>query len=804
VTAADTSEQAARPPVPEAGDQVFDARPPGERYFRHPGDVVRLVLWGSAALALGVVIAVGTATTDGITTDLGQVAGRVAVSIRELLLALTQVVVITVTALVVAGLVLRRRWRRLGVVLLSAGAGAAAWAVVAALVDLPGRLEDAVTSGTWIASTRFPSPTYVAAAAAAAMVGKPWMGRPWRRAADISLAALVVVLASAGSGGVPELLLAVATGSTVGAALLVAFGAPNRRAPAAAVATALRDAGIEATGLELVRAQGGRAQLYIVERSDGSRSFVKVYGRDTRDADFLYRAYRAALLRGPNDNWPSLSLKHDVEREALLLMLAGTGGVTCPRVDGLASIPDGTVVLALQYIDGPLLEAAGDALDDELLDATWREVRTLHERRIAHRSLRAANIIAGEDHPVLIDFGFGEESAPDRTMAIDRAELLASLAVLVGPPRAVSSAVRVIGPEAVATALPYLQPLALSASTRKQAKKALLRELRVEIENATGQETVPLERLVRVQPRTLLMITALVGAFYVLLPQLANVGDSFRAIRTANFGWLAVAAVMSALTYLASAIGMAGGVRPHIPFVPNLQAQAASTFVNRVTPANVGGMALNVRFLQKAGVDPAEAVTGVGLNSVAGAIVHIALLVVFFAWAGQKGNSFSIPSSSKLLVIIAVVLALAGIVAATRRGRALLKTHVLGAAKRSFSGLAGVATSPAKLTALFGGSGGVTLAYIAALAASVAAFENNVTLAQVGAVYLGASVIAAAAPTPGGLGALEAAIVAGLTGVGMPSGDAVAAVLAFRLITYWLPIIPGWLCLHAMERRGLI
>ena len=63
----------------------------------------------------------------------------------------------------------------------------------------------------------------------------------------------------------------------------------------------------------------------------------------------------------------------------------------------------------------------------------------------------------------------------------------------------------------------------------------------------------------------------------------------------------------------------------------------ASSFVNRVTPANVGGMALNVRFMQKAGVAPAEAVTGVGLNAAAGAVVHLVLLFVFLAWAGQGG-----------------------------------------------------------------------------------------------------------------------------------------------------------------------
>jgi glycosyltransferase 2 family protein len=216
-------------------------------------------------------------------------------------------------------------------------------------------------------------------------------------------------------------------------------------------------------------------------------------------------------------------------------------------------------------------------------------------------------------------------------------------------------------------------------------------------------------------------------------------------------------------------------------------------------------MALNVRYLQKAGVEPSQAVTGVALNSVVGAVVHVALLVIFFAWAGRSSSAaFKIPADSKTLVVIAVVLALAGIVVATRRGRRLVKTHVVRFVKQSIRSLATLAHSPAKLAALFGGSAAVTLAYITALAASVAAFHGDVSFAQIGAVYLGASLIAAAAPTPGGLGALEAAVVAGFTGVGLESGVAVAAVLAYRLVTYWLPIVPGWLAFRRLDRRGMI
>jgi undecaprenyl-diphosphatase len=105
---------------------------------------------------------------------------------------------------------------------------------------------------------------------------------------------------------------------------------------------------------------------------------------------------------------------------------------------------------------------------------------------------------------------------------------------------------------------------------------------------------------------------------------------------------------------------------------------------------------------------------------------------------------------------------------------------------------------------LFGGSALVTLAYIGAFAASVEAFGGGAGIIVIGAVYLGASALAAAAPTPGGLGAIEAALVAGLTGVGMAAGPAVSAVLLYRLATYWLPVVPGWLAWRALLRRDYV
>jgi undecaprenyl-diphosphatase len=786
---------------------AFDVRPPGERYFRHPGDVLRLVVWGVTTIAVAVLVGSGTATAQGVSDDVASVFGQIADGARELLLVLVQAFALGGPLVILAALVVRGRWRRIGLLLLAAAVGALIWIGLDLLRDLPGRLPGALSGDTWIATTRFPTLPYLTGAAAVTMVGKPWLSRSWRRAADLALTALALAMAIAGIAGVPELALAAAAGATAGAAVLVLFGAPNRRPTPAAVAAALEGAGLAVRGLDLRRAEGGRTQLYEAQPIDGDPVFVKVYSRDSRDADLLYRAFRTALLRGTADRWPSTDLRRQVAYEGFLMMLARRGGVRCPRVAAVAPLGDGSVVLAMEQVDGVRLDAADEAvpLDDEALDAVWHEVQLLHDTGLAHRSLRAANVLETTDGPVLIDFGFGETAASPRMRAVDRAELLASTAAITDPPRAVAAAARVLPAEDLGATLPFLQPLALSSATRHSVSKSVLAELRDGVAEATGVEPPPLERLVRVRPRTLLIIAMLVGAFYVLLPQLANVDDSVKALKHANYGWLAASLVMSALTYVSSAVGLAGGVTVRLPFGPNVDTQLASSFVNRVSPANVGGMALNVRFLQKLGLDSAEAVTGVGLNSLVGGVVHLVLLTVFVAWAGQGGGSgFSIPTDSKTLVIIAVVLALLGIVLATRRGRRLFRTRVVTFFQRSWRSLTVLARMPTKLAALFGGSIGVTLAYIASLTAACAAFNGGVSIAEVGAVYLGASVVASAAPTPGGLGAMEAALVAGFTGVGMDSGKAVAAVLGYRLLTYWLPILPGWWSFHRLERRGLI
>src|SRR5207248_8713789 len=205
------------------------------------------------------------------------------------------------------------------------------------------------------------------------------------------------------------------------------------------------------------------------------------------------------------------------------------------------------------------------------------------------------------------------------------------------------------------------------------------------------------------------------------------------------------------------------------------------------------------------GVEAGAGVAAVGVNSLAGALVHLVLMAVFFTWSGRGlSKAFKLPSGSKLLLILAIVVAVVGIVLATRPGRRFAVGKLIPGLRSAAASLRRVARNPGKMIMLFGGSALITLAYVGALAAAVQAFGGGPGIVLIGAVYMGAAAIAAAAPSPGGLGAIEAALVAGLTGVGMPAGPAVSAVLLYRLATYWLPVAPGWLSWRVLLRREYV
>lgn len=96
------------------------------------------------------------------------------------------------------------------------------------------------------------------------------------------------------------------------------------------------------------------------------------------------------------------------------------------------------------------------------------------------------------------------------------------------------------------------------------------------------------------------------------------------------------------------------------------------------------------------------------------------------------------------------------------------------------------------------------LTSIAAFHLACAAFGISFSLPESALLFMTANTIASAAPTPGGIGAVEAALVAALTSTGVEPATALGAVLVFRLVTFWAPVPPSWLALQQLRKADVV
>jgi uncharacterized membrane protein YbhN (UPF0104 family) len=291
-------------------------------------------------------------------------------------------------------------------------------------------------------------------------------------------------------------------------------------------------------------------------------------------------------------------------------------------------------------------------------------------------------------------------------------------------------------------------------------------------------------------------------AGYVLLTQLAQV-DLIGLFRTADWRAVAIGFLLTVLTFVAAAWSLSGFVPERIPLHRTVIAQLAGSFATLVSPPTIGSIAINVRFLQRSGLHPVLAAASVGVAQVMAFVFHIVLLFGFGIVAGtQADHAFDLPPWLIFAIIGLAIVALALLaVPAVRR---LIVERLRPTLKEVMPRLLTVAQRPLKLLEGIGGILLLNAAFIGVLYASIVAFGGTMSIPVVAVVYLAGATLGQAAPTPGGLGAVEAALAAGLTAGGLDGGIAVSAVLLFRVLTFWLPTIPGYFSFNWLTRKGLL
>ncbi|WP_426310443.1 flippase-like domain-containing protein [Cellulosimicrobium sp. E-16] len=590
----------------------------------------------------------------------------------------------------------------------------------------------------------------------------------------------------------------------LGAAHATEGASPDRTVGASPVAES-QDAPSDSAAIALTRA--GDNRVYAMLAEDDVRRDVVVLDGDRQVVGFLARFWRSLRLRG-SEGRAAISLRAAAERAALLSYAARAAGVRTPRLLGVAESDD-SMVLVQEHATGAvsLRDLPVEGLTGSVLNEAWRQLRLAHAAGIAHRALTSDVMLVSHEPATgapqvwLTGWEQGDIASSELARRMDLAQMVALLALRVGASRAVESAASVLPDDDIAAIGPLLQSVALPPSTREEIRqnKELLKELRAALVERLPEADVEPQRITRFGARTVLTIALVIAAVTALVTSF-NFEQIAEAVTEAN-PWLAVLSfVLGILTWVGAALTLTAFSPKRLPFWRVNLTQAAGSYVALAAPAGIGPAALNLRLLTRRGISTPMAVATVALVQVSQFVVTILILVVLSVFTGE-GGLVQLPSTTVLLAIGGVALAvLATLLVPAVRTWALAK--IRPTVQQVWPRLSEMLGQPGRLAIGFAGNIVMTLGYVLAFDAALAAFGQELDLVDVAVIYLVGNAAGAAVPTPGGLGTIELALTAGLTAAGVPVALATSATLLFRVATYWARIPIGWVAMRYLQKKG--
>lgn len=282
---------------------------------------------------------------------------------------------------------------------------------------------------------------------------------------------------------------------------------------------------------------------------------------------------------------------------------------------------------------------------------------------------------------------------------------------------------------------------------------------------------------------TLLLVAA---GIWLLAANWHTVSAALSVARHADITWLALSFVLMVLTFCVAAATYGVLALHPLVYTQTLLVELATAFANRLLPAGLGGLGLNGIYLYRRKHTPAEATAVVSVNNLIGMLGHLLLLAGVLIFEPHVVRSLFLGSHAKLpwqlgLVILAVLLA-ASAVPAVRTHLAQFGLNIAKSVRKENARSLFLAVALAmSLTAM----------YTLVLLSAARSIGVDLSVLQTFIVFSVGMLVGTATPTPGGLVGVEAGLYASFVAYGVSNADAAAAVLLFRLITYWLPILPG-------------
>jgi uncharacterized membrane protein YbhN (UPF0104 family) len=772
---------------------------------RRTNDILRVVLSGAL---LGIVITSSLVTRtrwDELEKSISRIVGVLSPTQSDVVYLVYGLAILALPFMILIGLILGRQWRLLGPY-----AGAALVAVLALSFtgtrlaapqwhfDLSDRLRT-------VLDQFLDDPRWIGMLAAVLTVSGPWSPPRWRHWWWALLLAFIPIHLVVSAIVPARSLLGLTVGWFIGALVVLFSGTPALEVPLDGAVRAMAKHGFAVTGLTVVRPAGsGPLVLSAATEDPDDTAVVEMYGPHQRSGGALQQAWRILRLRGSETAPLQASMRRAVEHRALMAIAIGELGVANTSTIAVGTLDRGWNLYAHKRIRGdPLKECHATTPVAEV----WGSLRTLQDHQISHGDLRDKEITVSKGAVLFGGFGAAEYGANDNQLQSDIAQLLVTTSALYGADAAVEAAIDVLGKATVLTASRRLTKTAVPKHIRDsvQDAKAVISRSRAAVMRQTGTEKIKSETISRFSRSQLIQLVLLVALVYVAYPFISTVPAFFTALGTANWWWALLGLAISGSTYLGAAGALWASADESVNFWRLSIAQVANTFAATTTPAGVGGLALSTRILQKSGLSTTRATTAVALQQSMQVIMHV-LLLIFFSTAAGAGTDLShfVPKATMLYLIAGAALGIVGTFLLVPNLRRWLATAVRPKLAEIITDIIEVAREPKRLALIVLGCAGTTLGAALALWSSVEAFGGHVSFVTVTVVTMVGGTLASAAPTPGGVGAVEAALIGGLAAFGVPAAIAVPSVLLYRVLTCWLPVFIGWPVMRWLTRNDMI
>jgi uncharacterized protein (TIRG00374 family) len=697
----------------------------------------------------------------------------------------------------------RRRWRLLrdwavGLVFTVVGVALVGWLVD----DSVPRVFDGI--GPADNDSAFPS-LALAAGAAAITVANPYFVGPLRKFSRWLIGVAWVSALILDVATPSEALCAVAIGWAAGALVHLGFGSPDATPSLADLQASLRSIGVDATPTT-VEVRNGATVAHAVT-PDGREVDVQVHGRDSWDSQFFVKLWRLVFYRSGGRN-VTVNLRRQVEHQAYLTLYAEREGASVAPFVAAATDQRGNALFVSERV-GPGFGHGDDEVSHELLADAWWSLDRLHQVGIRHGGITPQHLQVADGHVYFGDFDRATIEWSDTSRQLDEAQLLTSTAVAVGPERAIAAATAALGSERLTEMTTFVQQAAMPSELRQDADDADLDldDLRKATIASVGAEEQELQTIRRLSVGNIVMWVLLAVVAYGIVGAVQEVGlqSIVDAIGEASPAILVLALVVGQTPRFAGAFAVSRASPIPVPLGRLTLLEFAITFVNLAVPSTAARVAVNIRFFQRNGLDRTTAIAVGGLDSVAGFVAQISLILVIVGFGLGSLDldiSANAPDFTGRLLLIAIVAIAIGVAVVWLVPK--FRDPVVAVLKTTWQRVGPMLSSPRRLISVVLANLLVQLLFSLTIYTVLRAFGQDVSFADAVLVNVTVALFAGLMPVPGGVGVTEAALTAGFTAIGVDSATAMAAAITYRLLTFYLPPCLGYFALRSLRAQRLL